>query len=352
MPVRRPAAVTIKDLARDLGMSVATVARAFHPEATVAAATRAAVLDRAQALGYRTNPLARGIITRRTRIVGILLAELDNPFYPEALARLTAALQQAGFNAMLVVATPAQPMEAALRLLLSYQPEIAVSLATSLGSEAAAACRAAGTPVLFLNRHPEDVAPDAMAIVCDNRDGGARMADHLIKRGARRLAFIAGQADTSTNAERFAGFRDRCVERGLEAPLQIPAGAFTYQAGRDAALRCLRGAGRPDALFCGSDILAAGVLDVARRDLGLAVPEELLVAGFDDIALAQWPSYGLTTLRQPLDRMVALAVEQIQRSARGEALTGGIFRIPGELIPRGSTARPRRTPASEQEQTS
>ncbi|MCG7360322.1 LacI family DNA-binding transcriptional regulator [Roseomonas sp. ACRSG] len=342
----------MKDLARDLGMSVATVARAFHPEATVAAATRAAVLSRAEVLGYRSNPLARAIITRRTRIVGILLAEMDNPFYPEALARLTAALQEAGFNAMLVVASPGQPVEAALRLLLSYQPEIAVSLATSLGSEAAAACRAAGTPVLFLNRHPEDLAPDAMAIVCDNHHGGARVADHLIEAGARRPAFMAGQADTSTNAERFAGFRDRCIKRGLPPPRHIHAGTFTYKAGHAAALSCLRGAERPDALFCCNDILAAGVLDAARRDLGLRVPEDLLIAGFDDIALAAWPSYDLSTLRQPLGRIIALAVEQIEHSARGGTLAGGIIRIPGEFIPRGSTARPRGDPAPEQEQTS
>lgn len=338
MPSRQSAAITLKDLARDLGMSVATVGRAFHAEAHIAAATRAAVLSRAAALGYQPNPLARAIITRRTRIIGILLAELDNPFYPEALARLTAALQEAGFHAMLVVATPARPMAAALRLLLSYQPEIAISLATHLGSEAAAACRAAGTPVLFLNRQPELLEPGCMAITCDNHDGGARMADHLIDSGARRPAFIAGLADTSTNAERFAGFQARCLARGLPPPPEIAAGAFTYQAGYAAALRCLGGAERPDALFCASDILAAGVLDAARHALRLRVPEQLIIGGFDDIALAAWPAYDLSTLRQPLDRMIDLALAQIRRVAAGEALPGGILRVPGSLIRRGSTA--------------
>ncbi|QTI80378.1 substrate-binding domain-containing protein [Roseomonas marmotae] len=247
-------------------------------------------------------------------------------------------MQQAGFNVMLLVASPAQPVEEALRLLLSYHPEFIIILATSLAGEAAGACQEAGTPVLFLNRHSAD--PRAHAVICDNRGGAAQVADHLIDGGARRLGFIGGQPGTSTNAERAEGFRARCLARGLPPPLELEAGAFTYQAGYDAALRCLGGPGRPEALFCASDILAAGAMDAARLRLGLRVPEDLAFAGFDDIALASWPSYDLTTLRQPLRRMIELAVEWITRSARGEPLPGGIERIPGELVPRRSSARP------------
>lgn len=345
MPPSRSPRITIKDLARGLGMSVATVARAFHPGGAIAAGTRAAVLRRAEELGYHPNALARGMITRRTRIVGVVVSDLANPFYPTALEQLTGRLQGAGYNIMLVVtgpdgtATAAASEAAALRLLLSYQPECAIVLATTLSSAASRACREAGTPLLFLNRHPCE--PQAAAIVCDNAAGGAAIADHLIDRGATRLAFVGGRADASTNAERRAGFLARCAERGVpvlqEWPAPGEAGAFSYAAGRQAARDLLGGAAPPQAVFCASDILAIGFQETARREFGLRVPQDIAIAGFDDIPMSDWPSHALTTLRQPLEAMLDTALGWIDRLGQGEPLPGPTLRLPGTLVARGST---------------
>jgi len=335
MPPRPPPRITIKDLARDLGMSVATVARAFHSGGTIAEATRRTVLRRAGELGYQPNALARSMITRHTRIVGVVLSDLENPFYPQVLTRLTEALQQVGLNVMLVVAEPSGSVDAALRLLLSYQPEYAIVLATTLTTDAAEACRAAGTPLLFFNRAPAE--EDACAVVCDNAAGAAAMADHLVAGGARRLAFLSGRPDTSTNAERRAGFLERCAVHGLPAPQEAPAGAFTYAAGYAAAQRLLAGPERPEALFCANDILAIGAMQAARREFGLRVPQDLAIAGFDDIAMAAWPDHDLTTLRQPIPAMVEVAVSWVHRAAAGEAPPKGTLRLPGMLVVRGTT---------------
>ncbi|MFC4170194.1 LacI family DNA-binding transcriptional regulator [Teichococcus aestuarii] len=343
MPPSRTHRITIKDLARGLGMSVATVARAFHPGGAIAAETRALVLRRAEELGYHPNALARGMITRRTRIVGVVVSDLANPFYPAALERLTSRLQGAGYNTMLVMTEPegaaAASEAAALRLLLSYQPECAIVLATTLSSAASRACREAGTPLLFLNRHPSD--PEAAAIVCDNAQGGAALADHLIDRGATRLAFVGGRADASTHAERRAGFLGRCAERGLPPPLEWPgegvAGAFTYAAGQAAAQALLAGPDRPQAVFCASDILAIGFQEAARGRFGLRVPRDLAIAGFDDIPMAAWPAHDLTTLRQPVEAMLDTALDWIGRLGRGEPLPRPLLRLPGTLVARGST---------------
>ncbi|EFH09748.1 LacI family DNA-binding transcriptional regulator [Teichococcus cervicalis] len=337
MPSRPAPRITIKDLARELGMSVATVARAFHEGAAIAEATRAQVLSRAAALGYQPNALARGMITRRTRIVGVVVSDLHNPFYPEALSLLCATLQQAGCNMMLVSGgeDPAGAEAAALRLLLSYQPAAVVILATTLGSEAAAACAAAGTPLLYLNRFPGEAR--AESILCDNEAGAAALTAHLLAQGARRPAFIGGMADASTQAERRAGFRRACAEAGIAAR-EHPAGAFSYQAGHDAALALLTGPEPPDALFCASDILAIGVLEAARHRLGLRVPQDLKVAGFDDIPMSAWPSHDLTTLRQPLEAMLQAALRWLGQVLEGAPPPPRLTRLPGTLLPRGSTA--------------
>ena len=342
MPPRSPPHITIKDLARDLGMSVATVGRAFHSGGTIAEATRQAVLRRASELGYQPNALARGMITRRTRIVGVVLSDLENPFYPQALARLTEALQRAGFNVMLVVAEPSGSVDSALRLLLSYRPECAVVLTTSLATAAVEACRAAGTPLLFFNRAPAE--GEASAVVCDNAAGAAMVADHLIAGGARRLAFLAGRPDASTNAERRAGFLERCAAQGLPTPREEPAGAFTYAAGYAAAQRLLARPERPEALFCANDILAIGAMEAARREFGLRIPQDLAIAGFDDIAMAAWPAHDLTTLRQPIPAMVEAATDWVCHAAMGGGVSSqGTLRLAGTLMVRGTT-RPATTP--------
>jgi DNA-binding LacI/PurR family transcriptional regulator len=334
MPPKPSQRITIKDLARELGMSVATVARAFHPEADIAVATREAVLRLARERGYQPDALARSMITGRTGIVGVLVADLHNPFYPQALALLTAALQAAGFNTMLVVAEPGGTVDAAIRLLLSYRPEYAVVLATDLTTEATATCSAAGVPLLFFNRVPD--APDARGVVCDNQGGAAALAAHMIAGGMRRPGFIGGLEGTSTHRERRDGFIGHCAAGGLTVR-EEPGGAFTYGGGQDAARRLLRGPDRPDGLFCAGDIMALGALDTARHEFGLRVPEDLAIAGFDDIPMAAWPAHDLSTVRQPLEAMVEKTLAWVRGRPAAGAEAGCVLRLPGQLMERGTT---------------
>jgi len=316
-------------------MSVATVSRAFHAEGTIALETRRQVLKRAGELGYRPNPFARSLITKRTHIAGIVAADITNPFYPEVLTRLTESLQAIDMNVMLFTANPSRGVDESLRLMLHYQPDIAILLAASLSSEAAQACREAGTPVIFFNRYAAD--RKSFAVTCDNTRGGRELADHLIDRGYRRLAYVAGRPDASTNVDRWKGFRARCLARGLPEPLREEAGSFSYEAGYAAACRLLARDPRPDAVFGANDILAIGVIDAARREFGLALPEDLAVVGFDDIAMAAWPPYFLTTMRQPIERMIASTIELVGRLTQRSEEAPSVTRIPGKLIERGTT---------------
>jgi DNA-binding LacI/PurR family transcriptional regulator len=331
----RTARVTVKDLARHLGMSVSTVSRAFYNDAVIAPETRRRVLSKAREVGYQPNPLARGLITKSSRIVGVVVSDVTNPFYPEVLTSLTEQIQAAGFNVMLVVEQPDPTGKDGLGVLLSYHPDLVVILAATLSSDASEACRRVGTPVIFFNRHAADA--HSFSVTCDNVSGGALVADYLIDRGFERLGFVAGRPDASTDRDRWRGFADRCAARGAGRPVASRGVSFGYREGYAGALELLRAEQRPDALFCSNDILAVGALDAIRREAGLRVPEDIAVVGFDDIAMASWPSYALTTVRQPVDRMIAGTVELAVALTRGELDRPAAQRHPGTLVERDTT---------------
>lgn len=332
--VTRKPRITVKDLAKSLGMSVATVSRAFYQDSVIAPETRGLVLKRAQEIGYRPNPFAQSLITKRTGIVGVVVSDITNPFYPEVLTRLTERLQAIDMNVMLVASSPSRSIDDAVDLLLTYQPDIAIVLAATLSSAAAKACRDAGTPVVFFNRRAGEAS---FSVTCDNVLGGEMVADHLIDRGHRRLAFVAGRADTSTNVDRWTGFRDRARLRGLDEPLDVEAGGFSYERGFAAAAELETEAGWPDGIFCANDIVAIGVMDALQRVHGLSVPADLSVVGFDDIAMASWPSHALTTVRQPVDEMLAVTVDLVAALAGGGSEEARAIRIPGTLVERNTT---------------
>jgi len=328
--------VTVKDLARDLGMSVSTVSRAFHSDAVIARETRDLVLKRAREIGYSPNPFARSLITKRTRIVGVVVADITNPFYPEVLTRLTTALRAIDMNVMLVAADQSGEVDEAVRLLLNYQPDLAIILAATLSSEAARDCRQAGTPVIFFNRLSAD--GHAFGVTCDNERGGQHIADYLIDAGHRNLAYVSALADASTNVARGKGFRRRAVDRGLADPAVIDAGQFSYHAGYEAARQLRKLKPMPDGVFCANDILAIGFLDGVRRELGLDVPRDISIVGFDDIEMAHWPSHGLTTIQQPIEKMLEATVtlaRELAANASHEPLVQMIE--PGAVIERETT---------------
>src|ERR1700730_193148 len=222
----RKARVTVKALARDLSLSTSTISRAFYTDAVIAPSTRSAVLTRAAEIGYAPNPLARSLITKRTRIAGVVTSDINNPFYPEVLTRLTERLREIDLNVMLTAAGSSDSLDDAVKLLLSYQPDVVIVLAATLSSDAAEACGEAGTPVIFFNRRPLNV--DAFGVTCDNIGGGRLVADHLIKLGHRRVALVGRPARAGDDVDRWEGFRRGCLHHGLKGPICVEAGALAY----------------------------------------------------------------------------------------------------------------------------
>lgn len=334
---RRPATAT--DVARRAGVSQSAVSRAFTAGASVSAETRARVLEAARALGYRPNAIARAMTTRRSRIIGVAMANLHNLFYPDVLEALCRGLRARGYQVLLFTPEAGRSADPLLREVLDWRVDGLILASTTLSSALAGECRAAGIPVLLFNRTARGA--DVSSVTGENQRGGRLIAAFLAAGGHRRLAFMAGIENSSTSRDRERGFAGWLAERGRPAPLR-EVGLYRFDAAAAAARRLLARDDRPDAVFCANDLMAAAMMEVARHEFGLRLPRDLSVVGFDDTAVARWPSFSLTSFAQPLLPMVEAAIglmaELIEAPEapvrhvvlRGELMVRGSARVPAE----------------------
>jgi DNA-binding LacI/PurR family transcriptional regulator len=329
------APITAEDVARRLGVSQSTISRAFSTTASISEKTKLRVLQTANALGYQPNVIARSLITRRTNIVAIVMANLTDPFYPVVLDALAQQIQARGFQTLLFVPSQGQGIDDVLPTLLQYQVDAVVLTSATVSSAMARVCAERKMPLVLFNRYVPGL--EVHAVSCDNVAGGRRVADFLVASGHARPAFVSGEAEATTNRDRRHGFIARLAELGIRSCLQEDGGAYSYEAGYDATKRLLRQRKRPDAIFYASDVQAFGGMDMLRQ-AGIRVPQDISVVGYDDVPLAAWHGYGLTTIRQPIPQMVEAALDMLGLGHLDYLATAPTTRlILGTLIERSST---------------
>ena len=336
--------VTSFDVARLAQVSQSAVSRTFTAGASVSEATRSRVMAAAQKLGYRPNAHARSLITGRSRIIGLVLSYLENLFYPVALQRLAERLQRDGYHVLLFVNQNPNADDLVTEI-LQYHVDGIVLAATTLSSALARNCADAEIPVVLFNRVMADAGAHTTQSVSsvrgDNVAGGRALADFLVAGGHRRIAYIAGNEESYTNLERERGFRVGLAAAGLHIWARA-TGNYDFAQARQAALALFApGRERPDAVFVASDHMAFAVMDALRFDLGLRVPDDVSVVGFDNVPQADWGAYRLTTFEQPVDPMIEATVGLLQERLREEG--AGPARnvvVPGSLIVRSSARIP------------
>ena len=328
---------TSLDVARRAGVSQSAVSRVFTPGGSASEATRAKVTRAAEELGYRPNPLARAMITGKSRIVGLVVAYLDNQLYPVALELLSRSLQKRGYHVLVFMAESAtEGVEDVVRDLLDYRVDGIVTASVAMSHDLTARCDAAGIPVVMFNRGQDDAR--LSSVTCDNVAGGQTVARFLAAGGHSRIAHISGWQGAMTGRDRARGFLDGLRERGLE-PVAVLDGGFDRGQAAEHARRLFHGPDRPDAVFVGGDHMAFAVMDVLRFELGLAVPGDVSVVGYDDVPMAAWPAYDLTTFRQPVTDMVEATVTTLLSRIEGDHKPRRLV-LPGTLSIRGSARRP------------
>lgn len=333
--------VTSLQVAQRAGVSQSAVSRVFTPGASVSKATREKVRRAAEELGYRPNVLARAMITGRSRIIGLVVAYLENQFYPQAIERLSVKLQERGYHVLVFMSSPTVgDVQGVMKEILDYQVDGIVLASVSMSSVLAKRCHEHGIPVVLFNREQDD---DRMSsVTTDNVLGGQAIAAHFAAAGHKRIGYIAGLEEASTQRDRELGFREGLEAAGLTLAAR-EVGNFEYAQARAAALEMFAGKDRPDAVFVCNDHMAFAVMDVIRHKLGLRIPEDVSVAGFDDVPIAAWPAYDLTSYRQPINRMVACTVEALLRRIEAGDTPTERVKLAGELILRGSTRNPEAT---------
>jgi len=329
-----PRAQDVADLAQ---VSQSAVSRTFTPGASVSEATRRKVLAAAQRLGYRPNALARSLITRQSRIVALVMSYLENQFYPLVIERLSQRLQKENYHVLMFIADMDEGADGVLAEILQYQVDGIVLASALLSPTLARSCAEIGVPVVQFNRVSEvgGLARHASSsVTSDNRAGGRLVAELLVARGYRRIAFLAGLEDSSTSRERERGFNEALAERGVRA-MRRETGHYSFEGAQAAARRLFQGGERPDALFAANDHMAIACLDVLRQELGLRVPQDVGVVGFDDVPQAAWGAYRLTTVRQGVDPMVDATVALLREQMRGELRARDVV-VPCVLVERGT----------------
>jgi DNA-binding LacI/PurR family transcriptional regulator len=334
--------VTSHEVAKLAGVSRAAVSRAFTPHASIAEATRKRVMEAAVRLGYRPNVLARSLITRKSNMIGMIMADWENPSYTAVLRGFNERLQQRGYEVMLLTSRQQLSIDSAIRRLLQYQVAGIVLVSALPSAQATEECARAGVHVVVVNRDTDDLR--ATSVVCDHDRLGRRMAEAVVKAGYSRCALLRGDPGVASGIVRTAAFKAALARLGTGCVVADRVNAMGYDAGRAAIRELMSLATPPDVILCSSDLTAIGVVDGARIDLGVAIPRNLGVIGFGDSPAASWAAYDLATVRLPIDAMIESAVAAVldpPRSTAGIATAeaGGVFEA--ELVLR-STLRARR----------
>lgn len=329
--------ITSAEVAERAGVSQSAVSRVFTPGASASPKTVEKVRKAAFELGYRPNALARAMVSGKSRIIGLVVAYLENQFYPDVLEKLSNALQAEGYHVLIFMASQtAGNIESVVEEILDYQVDGIIAASVAMTSDLSERCRAAGVPMVLFNRSQD--APHMSAVTSDNIAGGRKVAEFLVAGGHEKIGYIAGWEGASTQRDREAGFLAGLKDAGM--PLHKRClGNFVMEEARAATLEMFRD-DAPDAVFVANDHMAMSVMDTLRFELGIKVPEDVSVVGYDDVPTAGWPAYALTTVRQPANRMVAETVDILLSKIKDLNVPPRRVELDGPLVLRGSARVP------------
>ncbi len=341
------APVTMRQIADRAGVSIGTVSHVINETATVRPKLRERVIEAIRSMGYQPSALAQGLRKNRTNILGMVIPDITNPFFPGVVRGVEDMAYKRSLRVILCNADNDPAKEASyVRELRSYKiaglliiPAVGPDIAGHLRAYASAA-----VPVVCLDRVPDGWKGDAVLVA--NADGAYLATRHLIQMGHKRLGVITGPLKLTNAAERLKGFTRALDEAQIEIePEFVQEARFDTASGYQAALRLLRMLPRPTAVFACNDLMAFGVLQAAR-ELRLRCPEDLSIAGFDSLEFTQFTDPSLTSVYQPGYQLGATAARLLLQRLDGMRSAPEKVLLPTELKKRNSVGPP---PAALQE---
>lgn len=301
-------AITLKEVAHRAGVSRSAVSRAFTDGASISKNTRKKVEKAARELGYSPSLIARSLATNRTKLIGLVANNFQNPVFLEVFDLYTQALQARGLRPLLVNLTNETDPENSVQMLRQYNVDGVIVATSTLPPHFAKAFKNAQMPVVHAFGRFE-AGSDVHVVGIDNRASGKMAAVTLLQHGYKKIAFLGGPQTATSTQDRAVGFLGHLKDEGIEAAVVRYANAYGYKAGRKAMGELLKEK-QVEAVFCGDDLICMGAMDEARQ-AGLRVPEDIGFIGFNDMQMAQWSSYDLTTIRQPTGDIIKSSVELV-----------------------------------------
>lgn len=339
---KRPERATADMVAKLAGVSRVAVSRAFNPHASLKKEKRDLILKIAKELSYTPDMAARALVTRRSHLVGVIVPDVCSPWESQEIDALTSALQVEGFATLLFKTRTDQSMdERLLTYMRGFNLDSIIAFAENVSPETLSNSLGRAVPIYVSysedgglpNQSNTSVVFDRLVI--DQKTGIEQAIALMQAYGCQRFAYLGGTETSLANTERERALRQIIRDRGLEEPLIIP-GDFTYETALASTLDLFKVQGGVDGIFSANDVGAFGVIDALRHKLGLRVPEDVKVVGFDDIAQAGWLSYNLTTVKIDLDDRVRALVRLILRRLKEPEAPALSEALQTRLIVRGT----------------
>ncbi len=328
---------TMKDVAKAAGVSLSTVSNTLSGNVPVTEATRKRVEEATQRLNYQKNGIAADLKSKTVRTIALIVDDLAGPFFSQFIQGIQRVALDNRYD---VVACSAlgQKNSMGVKFLQERRASGAIVFASDISEELLIDSAQRGLPIVAIDRMIE--SEHLISIAVDNRQGGYLATEYLIDLGHRQIAYIAGSHDSVDDHERYLGFQRSLTEHGLSAysDLRI-SGDFTEEGGYRAIKTLVAQGELPSAIFFANDEMAIGGLRALAVEQ-ILVPDDISVVGFDDIVLARYVPPGLTTVRQPIYEMGALAMNVLLASLLGSSPKATGYKLPCELVTRGSCARP------------
>lgn len=339
--------VTIKDVARAAGVSPSTVSRVISDHPRISQSTKERVRQVMKELGYHPNAIARSLVTQSSRTLGLVMSRaaekaLANPFFPEVIRGIGAVANQARYALLLSTSlSPRRELEECLDMLESHRVDGVILLASRVKDRLVARLAREGYPFVVVGRVAE--GDRVWWVNNDNAQAAREGVEHLLALGHRRIGCLAGAPEYLVTQDRVAGYRQALEAWGLPFdPGLVRYTDFSRDQGWEAARDLLRQPQRPTAFFATDDLLAWGAVQAAA-ELGLEVPGDLSVVGFNDDPLSAYVNPPLTTIRVPIFELGRVAARLLLERLHDPTTPVQHVLVPTHLVVRGSTAPARRT---------
>jgi len=324
-------------VAREAGVSQSAVSRVFRPGLSVSQKTRDKVMATANEMGYRPNAIARMLITKQSGMVAVIVSSRANVNYPEVLSQVSKQLAARNKRVLLFTLDDVEGLDELFEQILTFQVDGVIALAAHFESHRLAQFEKHEIPVVLYNRN----VPDAMAntVCCNHEQGIKQLITELEKNNPKKYLLLSGPEDSDVANER-REIAIKLLEQFGVKDVSILYGDYSYQSGRDCLAKWLQHNPAPDAIICSNDTMAIGVIDEARENHDIHIPNDISVVGFDGITSSAWQSYQITTIKQPVEKLVKAAVEMLLEHIENPDSPPEARVLTGALIKGNSVRRP------------